>query len=139
MKRTKKCGFENGLGELEKTLLRIDGNLVFLCFIRRRSDWIVKTPRESQRVYRSLRHLRHVNYATETSRYVKNATEITVGRKSPTDFGQKSSTTKRKALVDLTSKKKLKGQIKLLDGQRTKMPLSARKNPPRLVTIFTNV
>ena len=62
---------------IEETLLRIDGNLVFLHFIRRRSDWIVKTPRESQRVYRSLRHLRHVNYATETSRYVKTR------RKSP--------------------------------------------------------
>ena len=46
---------------IEETSLRIDGNLVFLCFIRRRSDWIVKTPRESQSVYRSLRHLRHVN------------------------------------------------------------------------------
>ena len=31
---------------IEETLLRIDGNLVFLHFIRRRSDWIVKITHE---------------------------------------------------------------------------------------------
>ena len=31
---------------IEETLLRIDGNLVFLHFIRRRSDWIVKNTHE---------------------------------------------------------------------------------------------
>ena len=74
----------------------------------------------------------------DTSRYVKNATEYALGGNAK-EFGPKPSTRKWKSLGDLTSKKKLKGQIKWFDGPRTRTPLSALINPPTLVTIITNV
>ena len=48
---------------IEETLLRIDGNLVFPCFNRRRSDWIVKNTHE-KRARLQIGLIRNVTTAT---------------------------------------------------------------------------
>ena len=62
--------------------LRIHVNLRTL---RRRSDWIVKSPQENQRDHQSTRQLRHVKYVTATSQQAKNATENDRWRKISTE------------------------------------------------------
>ena len=79
--------------------------------------------------------LRHV-----TSRCVKKDTEIartiSTHTVTQTEFFDARMEGTRGSHVD---EENFKGQIELLDGQRTKTPLSARKKPSTRVTIFTNV
>ena len=104
MKRTKKCGFEDGFGRLEKTLLRIDGNLVFLHFIRQQSDWIVKTPRESSAATDQFRKELHDFFDTTLSGHVKTRQKTPLEEYAKA-FGPELSMLKRKSLGDLTLKK----------------------------------
>ena len=83
----------------------------------------------------------HVKCATETtSRCVKKDTEIariiSTHTVTQTEFFDARMEVTRRSHVD---EENFKVQIESLDGQRTKTPLSARKNPPTRVTTFTNV
>ena len=161
---------------IEETLLRIDGNLVFLHFIRRRSDWIVKNTHEkTARLQIGLRRnvtTTSTRHQHDTSRHdgkrpvggsrrqssndsstIKTDRQIFMRKDSASAdkelhsglAGISSSNLHEKQRQDTSRTRRkspleeLKGQIKLLDGQRTKTALSALKNPPTIVTIFTNV
>ena len=80
-----------------------------------------RTTREGSASAEHLRHQRHVHFEISLRPW----------RKTPRNSDRN--------LGDLTSRKKLKGQSKSLDGQRTKTPLLALKNHLTFVTIITNV
>ena len=128
MKRTIRYGLINGFGRLKKRCFGSTGiSSFFASFVDDRIG-SSRTLTRKERGYRSVsygtsRQLQHVIITIR-----QHTTENVLG-------GERQGTrtgffdAERKLLRDITSKKKLKGQMKSLNRQRTKTPLSTLKSP----------
>ena len=152
MKWTNECGIKRpNLADLE-TSFWIDGNLVDLRSLRlqRRTNYASGSHLEEENLRNFILDWRESRRSSSSSSTIGSDRQKTPRERrayrsftAPTTISlrpwRKTPRNSDRNLGDLTSRKKLKGQSKSLDGQRTKTPLSALKKLLTFVTIITNV